>query len=94
MPRQKGKPKTGGRRKGTPNKTTAELKALVYSIVSDNLDSVKTNFKKLEPEMQFAYVIKLLPFVLPKQQDTKITVDEEALKALKEAQDKINNMFK
>lgn len=31
MPRAKGAPKTGGRKKGTPNKATAEVKALAQA---------------------------------------------------------------
>ena len=32
MPRKKGTPKTGGRRKGTPNKTTASMKAAFFEV--------------------------------------------------------------
>jgi hypothetical protein len=35
MPRQKGHPKTGGRRKGTPNKATRAWKDFVAELVSD-----------------------------------------------------------
>ena len=35
MPRQKGSQKTGGRKKGTPNKTTAEAKVACAAIVDD-----------------------------------------------------------
>lgn len=31
MPRQKGTPKTGGRQKGTPNKTTTQLKEAILT---------------------------------------------------------------
>lgn len=35
MPRPKGLPKTGGRKKNTPNKLTADLKAMVLEALKD-----------------------------------------------------------
>jgi hypothetical protein len=35
MPRPKGTPKTGGRRKGTPNKTTVQARTTAAEIVDD-----------------------------------------------------------
>jgi hypothetical protein len=94
MPRQKGTSKTGGRKKGTPNKTTAELKSWVFQFVTDNLEEFKKQFKDLDKEQQIVIVMKLLPYILPKQTENKISLDEELSKAVKESMEKVNQLFK
>lgn len=93
MPRQKGTPKTGGRKKGTKNKTTAELKQWVFDFVSDNLESFKTEFSKLEKEQQITVVMKLMPYILPKQTENKISLDDQTAKLVKESIESVNNLF-
>lgn len=88
------KVKTGGRQKGVKNKTTEELKKWVFDFVSDNMSTFKTKFKTMETEEQIMIIVKLLPYVLPKQTETKISMDEELTKAVKESMDKVNDMFK
>jgi hypothetical protein len=94
MPRQKGAPKTGGRRKGTPNKTTADLKNWVFEFVSNNLEEFKSKFKDLEKEQQITIVMKLLPYILPKQTENKISIDDELSKSIKDSMEKVNELFK
>jgi hypothetical protein len=64
--------KTGGRAKGTPNRTTAETKELLQSIVSNELDNILVLLQKLEPKERIDAVIKLLPYIVPKQQEIAI----------------------
>ena len=85
--------KTGGRKKGVPNKTTGELKALVHELVSENIDTFRKNFDKLEDDMKFVVILKLLPYLLPKQSENKITLDEETSKAIQDSMNKINSLF-
>jgi len=85
--------KTGGRKKGVPNKTTGELKALVHELVSENIDAIRKNFNTLDDEMKFVVILKLLPYVLPKQSENKITLDEETTKAIQDSMNKINSLF-
>lgn len=99
MPKEKGSAKTGGRQKGTKNKTTEELKGWVFGFVSDFLmdnmkkKEFKDKFKTLDIDVQFNIVTKLIPFVLAKQSENKITMDEELTKAVKDSMEKINSMF-
>ncbi len=86
--------KTGGRQKGSRNKTTAELKSWVFQFVNDNLSTFKSKFSKLDTADQIILIMKLMPYVLPKQTETKISLDEELTKAVKESMDKVNDMFK
>lgn len=71
--------KTGGRTKGTSNRTTTEIKELFQNIVSKELDNIVVLLEKLEPKERIDCIIKLLPIV-PKQQeiaiDSKATVSE------------------
>ena len=85
--------KTGGRKKGVPNKTTAELKALVHELVSENIDTFRKNFNSLDDGTKFVVVLKLLPYVLPKQSENKISLDEETTKSIQDSMNKINSLF-
>jgi hypothetical protein len=67
--------KTGGRTLGTPNKTTAETKELIQNIVSSKLENINELLEQLEPKEQLDVIIKLLPYIVPKQQE--ITIENE-----------------
>ena len=67
--------KTGGRILGTPNKTTAETKEMIQNIVSKKLDNINELLEQLEPKEQLDIIIKLLPYIVPKQQE--ITIESE-----------------
>lgn len=64
--------KTGGRAKGTPNRTTTETKELLQNIVSKELDNIVVLLEKLEPKERIDAIIKLLPYIVPKQQEIAI----------------------
>jgi hypothetical protein len=61
----KGK-KTGGRQKGTPNKTTADIRFSVNTFISNNIDSIQATFDKLEPIDQLKFIDRMLHYTLPK----------------------------
>ena len=48
MGRAKGTPKTGGRKKGTPNKATATLKEWLISLLDNNRKQVEQDLQALE----------------------------------------------
>lgn len=56
----------GGRKKGSINRTTAELRDAITSIVSDSVDELINDLTSLDPETRIRLVIQLLDFVLPK----------------------------
>jgi hypothetical protein len=74
--------KTGGRTKGAVNKTTAETKELIQKIVSNELDSITDLLEKLEPKERIDAVIKLLPYIMPKQSEVSITDPEPPKKLI------------
>ena len=68
--------KTGGRSKGTPNRTTAETKDLLKSIVGKELTKLGVMLEQLEPMDRINAISKLLPYILPKQQETSIEIKQ------------------
>lgn len=64
--------KTGGRTAGTVNKTTAETKAILQKIVSNELDNLQQLLEDLNPKERLDAIIKLLPYILPKQQEIAV----------------------
>ncbi|MDR0371591.1 MAG: hypothetical protein LBH80_07045 [Prevotellaceae bacterium] len=85
--------KTGGRKAGTPNKTTAELKGMLAGFISDKLQKFLDNFEDLAIEDQLAIIKMFLPYVIPKQSESKITLDDKLTQAVKESMSKINTLF-
>ena len=75
----KGK-KTGGRQKGTPNRTTKEAREFLESIVFGHFDSIDEVLKNMKDEDKAKYIDalnKLLQYILPKKTD--ITTGDEPL---------------
>lgn len=62
---KKGKPKTGGRAKGTPNKTTEQLRSMVMDFVSDNMANIQKDFDQLQPRERIKVISDMMKFVLP-----------------------------
>jgi len=77
----KGMPKTGGRQKGTPNKSTEQAKILFMEIMSGNVNKFKEALDHLYKEDKIKWldvVNKFFPYYLPKKTD--ITSDGEQIK--------------
>jgi hypothetical protein len=68
----KGK-KTGGRKAGTPNSTTKELRERINSFLSDNWQSIQLDFNAIQPRERLIFYERLLSYALP-----KYTAEEEA----------------
>ncbi len=95
MPRKK----TGGRQKGTPNKTTGVTK----KVISDLLDHYNTSgkmvkdFDQLNPKDRITIAEKLMQYVMPKMQSTSVDMSlnddkktiDETLRELAKAPDEI-----
>ena len=64
--------KFGGRRSGVPNKTTQQSKAIVQKVINNELDNLEVLLSKLSAKDRVSALIKLLPFVIPKQQEISI----------------------
>lgn len=71
----KGK-KTGGRQKGTPNKTTQMNKRIISNLLADYSDSglMAKDFLRLEPKDRMSIAEKLMQYVMPKMQSSSVDV--------------------
>lgn len=60
----------GGRRKGTPNKTTAEIKEIITRIVGNQLEHIERDLdiiRKKDPAEAMRLSSKFIDYVIPKQ---------------------------
>lgn len=73
--------KTGGRTKGTPNKTTAETKEMLQKVISKEIDNLGEMLEQLEPLERVNAIAKLLPYIVPKQSELSL-IEQEAPKKL------------
>lgn len=79
MGRKKGCLKTGGRKKGTPNKATQTAKEWIVQTLSANWEQMKSDLKVLEPKERLQLLFKLLEYVAPKQRETSNNINFEDL---------------
>lgn len=88
--------KTGGRKAGTPNKTTAFSKSVIQEILSDYTSSelFRKDMEDLEPKDRLDIMVKLMAFTTPKPQSVDMSITsnmpktiEDTLKELSEEND-------
>ena len=70
MGRAKGTPKTGGRKAGTPNKTTTDIKTWVANILDGGRADFEKRLKKLDDREDLRTFVGLLGYVTPKMSPT------------------------
>lgn len=89
---KKGMKKTGGRKKGTPNKATVMNKQLINDLLADYNDSglMSKDFMSLEPKDRMAIAEKLMQYVMPKMQST--AVDLAVTRERKTLEDTLNEL--
>lgn len=68
--------KTGGRTKGTPNRMTKEIRAVLKDVIGEQLESIPDVLETLEPKDKLEFIIKLMPYVLPKVEAVKMNNGE------------------
>jgi hypothetical protein len=68
--------KYGGRQKGTPNRLTKELRAILKEVLHNELESIEERLEQLEPKERLEVLIKLMPFVFPRMNTMSHSVDE------------------
>lgn len=85
---QSGNP--GGRPKGTPNKTTTDLRAAVTSFLNANWSRVQKEFDQLEAKDKLQFIDKMLAYSLPKLQAVQMDLSTD-LQTLSDEQ--LDNLF-
>jgi len=71
--------KYGGRKAGTPNRLTKELRAALKNILHQEIELLPDHFNKLEPKDRIELLGKLLPFALPKVEPESYQIGEGGL---------------
>ena len=71
--------KYGGRKAGTPNKMTKELRSELKNILSGEIEKLPAHFEKLPEKDRIELLIKFLPYTLPKVDAEKYTIGEGGL---------------
>ena len=59
--------KTGGRKKGTPNKTPAEVKEVLLGLFTDNIKQLKKDVSELTARDRLQFFAKVLPYIVPRE---------------------------
>ena len=68
--------KFGGRKPGTPNKITAEVRELLSKFVESRWDDFMYNYDRIESPKDKCYImVSLLPFIAPKLQNVEYKGD-------------------
>lgn len=62
---EKGKPKTGGRKKGVQNKTTEQIREQIKNVVSNKLDVFEADLATMSPFQQWQILEKVTKYFLP-----------------------------
>lgn len=85
MPRKKndGRGRLGGRSKGTPNKSTSDLRKWLSEVLNENRNQFEKDLKILTPEDRIRTLSGLFNYIIPKQQslsiEEQITSETESL---------------
>ena len=70
--------KYGGRRKGTGNKISAELKEVLSSYCLNEFQYLNANIQRLTLSERLVFFTKVLPFILPKNGVPEANMNEAA----------------
>ena len=69
---EKGREKTGGRKAGSTNKDTTDIKSKIAALIDNQFDTIQADLETLEPKDRVAAYLKFMEYVLPKQREQKI----------------------
>ena len=90
----KGQGRIAGRQKGTPNKSTTNLKSSIQQIVERQFETLESDLEGLDGRDKINFVLKLIEYILPKQRSQVINFNElsdieidELINRLKDTED-------
>lgn len=78
MAKLKGSPKTGGRVKGTPNRSSGVLFERLYSHGCDPVEEIVKLLPQLDPEPRARVLLGMLNFLFPRKAPIAFNLDEMA----------------
>ena len=68
--------KFGGRKKGTPNKMTKELRSTLKDVLFHEIEEIEDRLDLLDLKDRLELLIKLMPYALPKVTSISHTTNE------------------
>lgn len=83
--------KTGGRQKGTPNRSTGEIRSLLSGILCKEIEKIPKHLGVIDPEKRLQILIKLLPYIIPVLSDKP---EEVSIESSKDFIKLLNNQIK
>lgn len=72
---EKGRPKSGGRKKGTANAVTKDLRERIRELLESQFEQVAADLAGLDPKDRVHAWLKMSEFVLPKLQRSETVID-------------------
>lgn len=66
-----------GRKIGSPNKVTGEVRELLHNAFKGELENISTTLKKLTSKERLEMLSKFLPYIAPKLQTVTLTTDAD-----------------
>jgi len=82
MPFEKGHEKFGGKKKGTPNKSTKKSRELFLEMMAGNVEKVQTALDEIykTDKKQYLYILnRYFPYYMPRQEQIDISIDSTDL---------------
>jgi 23S rRNA C2498 (ribose-2'-O)-methylase RlmM len=67
--------KTGGRVKGSTNKDTAQIREKVTLLITNQLETLEDDLKKLTPKERLDIIVKLLPYSIQRLYNTELQIE-------------------
>jgi hypothetical protein len=68
-----------GRKAGTPNKTTAQVREALHSLLTENLERMREDLNKMAPTMRVKLLLEMAKFVIPTYKAVDITSGGDAI---------------
>lgn len=72
----KGLDKVGGRKKGTPNRYSYDMREVLKQILFDEVEKLPDLLHTLPPEKKISILLKLIPYFFPKVHPEPMDIDE------------------
>lgn len=69
--------KFGGRKTGTPNTTTKELREKFTLLLENNFSKLQSDIDELEPKDRVKTLLEISKFVIPTLRSTELTTDND-----------------
>jgi inorganic triphosphatase YgiF len=66
-----------GRKAGTPNKATTEIKEAFQMLLEDNLPTLQRDISSLEPKERVKFMLELANFIIPKMKSVDLKEEKK-----------------